>query len=85
MFRETLDKIASATKNAGIERDVYLSSEIVAKEGYIVAVRILNDKAVYNTLENAHGRLMRMKPGDLIAGAVVPAGHGGLLRRGRLV
>jgi hypothetical protein len=70
MFRITLDKIASAAKNAGIEREAYLSDEITAKEGYVVAVKILNDKAVYNTLENVHGRMMRLKPGDRIAGVL---------------
>ncbi len=77
MFRVTLDKIASSTKNAGIERDVYLSEKIVAEEGYIVAVRILSDKAIYNTLENTHGRMMRIKPGDQIAGVL---GHRKALR-----
>ncbi|MCP4605432.1 MAG: hypothetical protein GY847_33745 [Proteobacteria bacterium] len=70
MFRVTLDKVASATKNAGIEREVYLSEKIIAKEGYVVALRILSDKAVYNTLENTHGRMMRLKPGDQIAGVL---------------
>lgn len=70
MLRVTLDKIASAAKNAGIEREVYLSEEIVAAEGYVVAVKILNDKAIYNYLENVHGRMMRLKPGDRIAGVL---------------
>ncbi|MCP4680135.1 MAG: hypothetical protein GY854_32505 [Deltaproteobacteria bacterium] len=77
MFRTTLDKVASSTKNAGIERDVYLSDKIIAEEGYVVAVRILSDKAVYNTLENEHGRMMRLKPGDRIAGVL---GHRKALR-----
>jgi len=33
-------------------------------------VKILSDKAVYNNLENAHGRMMRIKPGDRIAGVL---------------
>lgn len=66
----TLDKVASATKNAGIEHEVYVSETIIAQEGYVVAVRILNDKVVYNTLENIHGRMMRLKPGDVIAGVL---------------
>lgn len=66
----TLDKIASATKNAGIKYDVYVSETVVSKDGYVVAVRILNDKVVYNTLENAHGRMMRLKPGDVVAGVL---------------
>jgi len=70
MKRVTLDKIASSTKNAALERDVYVSEQIVAKEGYVLAVEVLNDKAVYNTLENTHGRMMRLKPGDRIAGVL---------------
>ncbi len=70
MLRVTLDKVASSTKNAGVERDVYLSKKIIPKEGYVVAVRILTDKAVYNMMENTHGRMMRLKPGDQIAGVL---------------
>ena len=69
-FKVTLDKIGSATKNAVVERDVYLTDEIIAKEGYVVAVRVLYDKAVYNLLENIHGRMMRVKPGDVVAGVL---------------
>jgi hypothetical protein len=70
MKRITLDKIASCTKNAALERDVYVSERIVAEEGYVLAVEVLSDKAVYNTLENTHGRMMRLKPGDRIAGVL---------------
>jgi hypothetical protein len=70
MIRLTLDKIASATKNANITRDVYISKDIVAEEGYVLAVKVLSDKAVYNTLENIHGRMMRLKPGDRVAGVL---------------
>ncbi len=70
MIRITLDKIASSTKNARIEASSFITEEIIPAEGYIIAVRILNDKTVYNTLENVHGRLMRLKPGDQIAGVL---------------
>ena len=70
MNRVSLDKVASVAKNAGVEREVYLGDEIVSQEGYVVAVEVLNDKAVYNLLENAHGRMMRLKPGDRIAGVL---------------
>ncbi len=70
MFRIALDKIASATKNAGIERDAYISERIIAKEGYVLGLRVLSEKAVYNTLENTHGRMIRLKIGDRIAGAL---------------
>lgn len=68
MLRIRLDKIASSTKNARIETEAYITEEIVPAEGYVAAVKILSDKTVYNTLENVHGRMMRLKPGDQIAG-----------------
>jgi hypothetical protein len=70
MLRITLDKIASSTKNARIEPSAFITEEIVPAEGYVIAVRILTDKTVYNTLENVHGRMMRLKPGDQIAGVL---------------
>jgi hypothetical protein len=70
MFRITLDKIASATKNAGIEAEAYVTEDIVSEEGCVIAVRIVSDKVVYNSLENVHGRMMRLKPGDQIAGVL---------------
>lgn len=70
MIRITLDKIASSTKNARIESSVYITEDIVPAEGYVVAARVLTDKTVYNTLENVHGRMMRLKPGDQIAGVL---------------
>jgi hypothetical protein len=70
MYRITLDKIASAAKNVEIGRDVTLSDSIISKEGYLVAVEVLNDKAIYNELENRSGRMMRLKPGDRIAGVL---------------
>jgi hypothetical protein len=70
MIRITLDKVASAAKNTGIDAEVYVSDEIVSEEGYVIAARITSDKAVYNNLENAHGRMMRLKPGDQIAGVL---------------
>jgi hypothetical protein len=77
MIRVNLDKISSAAKNAPITRDAYISEDIVAESGYVVAVKILTDKAVYNQLENVEGRMTRLKPGDVIAGVL---GHRRALR-----
>jgi hypothetical protein len=77
MIRVNLDKIASAAKNAPITHDAYISEDIVAQSGYVVAVKILTDKAVYNQLENVEGRMTRLKPGDVIAGVL---GHRRALR-----
>ena len=70
MIRVTLDKIASAAKTAAVEYDAYLSDELVVKEGYVLAVKILGNKSVYNEIENVHGRMMRLKAGDVIAGVL---------------
>ncbi len=77
MIRITLDKIASAAKNAPITHEAFISEDLVARSGYVVAVRILTDKAVYNQLENVEGRMTRLKPGDVIAGVL---GHRRALR-----
>ncbi len=70
MRRVRLDKVGSATFRAGIGRDVYLTDEIVAEEGYVLAGRILNDKTVYNELENSQGRMVPLKSGDCVAGVL---------------
>ena len=54
--RLRLDRIASSTRNARLAPDVIVGDEIVAREGYILAVRILEDKSAYNTLEDAKAR-----------------------------
>ena len=46
--------------------------------------RILNDKSVYNTLENSEGRMVPLKSGDCVAGVL---GHRNALHgyEGRLL
>ncbi len=70
MRRVKLDKIASATRRAPVKDEVYVSSDIIARQGYVVAVRVLEDKPVYNQLENIHGRMTRLKAGDVLAGVL---------------
>ncbi len=65
-----LDRIASSTFNARLEHDVVIGPEIVAREGYVLAVRLLNDKTTYHHLENCSGRLIRLHRGDVIAGTL---------------
>ena len=60
-MRLRLDKIASCTRNADLHRDVTLGRDIPATAGTVIAVRILDDKATYNQVEDAHGRLMRVR------------------------
>ena len=69
-MRIRLDKIASSTRNVGLFRDVTLGSQIPAEAGVVVAVRVLDDKSTYNHVEDAHGRMMRVQAGDVLAGVL---------------
>jgi len=77
MIRVSLDKISSTTKNLAIKQQAFITHDIVAKAGWVVAVKVLSDKAVYNHFENVEGRMTRLKPGDVIAGVL---GHRSALR-----
>lgn len=68
--RVRLDRIASSTRNARLTPDVVLGPEIVAREGYVLAVRIIDDKATYNVIEDPGGRLIPLRAGDLLAGTL---------------
>ncbi|HEY0351549.1 MAG TPA: hypothetical protein VGC48_05475, partial [Gemmatimonadales bacterium] len=68
--RVRLDRIASSTKNAGLTPEVILGDQIVAAEGYLLAVRILEDKASYNTVEDVTGRMLSLRGGDVLAGTL---------------
>lgn len=68
--RLTLDRIASSTKNAALTSEVIVGDEIVAAEGYILAVRITSDKSTYNTLEDTTGRMVSLRSGDVLAGTL---------------
>jgi len=69
-MRLRLDKLASCTRNVGLHRDVTVGSDIPAVPGTVVAVRVLDDKATYNQVEDAFGRLMRVRSGDVLAGVL---------------
>jgi hypothetical protein len=70
MKRCKLDKISSVTLRVGVESNAVLGTEIPAVAGTVVACRVLNSKTSYNTLEDVHGRQVRLHPGDVIAGAL---------------
>ncbi|HLO67380.1 MAG TPA: hypothetical protein VK188_10210 [Holophaga sp.] len=69
-MRIHLDKIASVTRNLGLGRWVTLTPDIEAKEGAVVAGRIIGEKTVYNELEDVHGRMSVLHDGDIIVGAL---------------
>jgi len=68
--RVRLDRIASSTRNAHLAGEVIVGNEIVAAEGYVLAVRILEDKASYNTVEDLSGRMVSLRAGDVLAGTL---------------
>ncbi|MCU0305224.1 MAG: hypothetical protein MUC56_14325 [Thermoanaerobaculales bacterium] len=65
-----LDRIASSTRNAHLPAEVLIGPEVIAEEGRILAVRITNEKAVYNQVEDPTGRLIRLRAGDVLAGVL---------------
>jgi hypothetical protein len=69
-MRIRLDKIASSTRNVGLFRDVTLGTQIPAEAGVVIAVRVLDDKSTYSHVEDAHGRMMRVQAGDVLAGVL---------------
>jgi hypothetical protein len=68
--RLRLDRIASSTRNARLAPDVIVGEDVVAREGYVLAVRILEDKSTYNTVEDLAGRMVSLRAGDVLAGTL---------------
>lgn len=69
-MRIRLDKIASSTMNANLARRVVVGPDIPAVPGAVVAVRVLDEKTTYNSIEDVHGRLMTVHRGDIVAGVL---------------
>ena len=70
MRRLKLDRIASSTRNAQLRREVVVGDELIAREGYILAVRVLQNKFAYDTVEDVTGRMIKVKAGDILAGVL---------------
>jgi hypothetical protein len=68
--RVKLDRIASSTRNAALTDEVIVGDEIVSAEGYILAIRLLEDKSTYNVLEDVSGRMVSLRAGDVMAGVL---------------
>lgn len=69
-MRILVDKIASATRNVRVGRDLRVAPAITAREGYLVAGRIHGTKSVYNQIEDVHGRMVTLHDGDVIVGVL---------------
>ena len=70
MKRAVADKIASVAQSCRLMPELRLGADIPAEEGVVVAVEVLNDKATYNELELASGRLAIVQRGDVLVGAL---------------
>jgi hypothetical protein len=69
-MRVLVDKIASITCHLNLQKQVVLGTEIPAVAGTVVAARVLDEKSVYNQLEDATGRMMTVHRGDVIVGVL---------------
>jgi hypothetical protein len=65
-----LDKIASVTRNCALKRQARVTAEIPCAEGVVIAIRLTNDKSVYNQLELPSGRMAQLRRGDVVAGCL---------------
>jgi hypothetical protein len=65
-----LDKIASVTLRLNLDPNAVLGEDIPAVAGTVLACRVMNAKTTYNALEDVHGRMVTLHPGDIIAGAL---------------
>jgi hypothetical protein len=72
-----VDKIASVAQHNEIGAELRLSADIPCEEGVLVAIRVLNNKTRYNTLELTSGRMATVTEGDIVVGAL---GHRKALR-----
>lgn len=70
MKRVLVDKIGSASKNVPLRKEVRVSSEVIAKEGYLVCGRVIGQKTSYNTLEGCDGRMIALHDGDIVVGVL---------------
>jgi hypothetical protein len=68
--RVKLDRISSSTRNAHLSSEVIVGDRIIAAEGYVLAVRILEDKSTYNSVEDVTGRMVALRAGDVLAGTL---------------
>jgi len=65
-----VDKIASVAQACGLTHELRIATDIPAEEGVVLAVEILTNKANYNTLELASGRMAKVSRGDVVVGAL---------------
>ncbi|MGH9320563.1 MAG: hypothetical protein ACRD3V_11850, partial [Vicinamibacteria bacterium] len=70
MKRVLVDKIASVAASCRLTSEIRLTEEIPCEEGVVLTVEVLDEKATYNQLELASGRMAIVRKGDLLVGAL---------------
>lgn len=66
----TADILASSSGSVKLGKEVTIIKNVVAQEGYVVAVRLLDDKETYNKIESVTGEFITYKKGDIVVGAL---------------
>ena len=67
---QPVDKIASSTAACAPESPVPLSPYVVAQQGYLVAVRALDEKTTYDEVECRDGVFRHIEQGDVLVGTL---------------
>lgn len=66
----TADIIASSSGAVKLSHNIQIVKNVVAQEGYVVAVKLLDDKETYNKIESYTGEFIAYKKGDIVVGAL---------------
>lgn len=64
------DVVASSSASVRLTGTITLAKSIVSQEGYLVAVRTLDDKDTYNKLETVTGEFVEYGMGQVVVGAL---------------
>jgi hypothetical protein len=62
----TVDKISSSTKNVPLSHKLAITEKIISREGYVLAVEVLDNKKIYNQIELTSGRLSTLHKGEIV-------------------
>ena len=79
----TIDHFGSVTSNAKLKGSVLLSDNIPSQVGTVLFGRVLENKQIYNQIEDTTGAMHTIYSGDVIAGALgsrrALLGHSGVV------
>ncbi len=66
----TADIIASSSASVRLEKSIKIARNIVAEEGYIIAVKTLDTKDKYNRIETSEGKIIPYVKDQVVIGAL---------------